>query len=210
MRLEIEHYQKQSKQWPLEGRHILAQFTTDTIVVYQAFRSEIGYFAYQYGYFGGEFSFSRMSWIKPNFLWMMYRCGWATKPEQNVVLAITLKRTAFNEVLEQAVSSTFDPKLYGTQEAWQLALKQSEVRLQWDPDHDPLGQPLKRKAIQLGLRGRVLKKYAKDWIVSIEDITDFVREQHQAVEAGTLETLITPLERVYETSEIGKQRIGLL
>jgi len=27
-----------------------------------------------------------MSWIKPNFLWMMYRCGWGTKEGQQVTL----------------------------------------------------------------------------------------------------------------------------
>jgi hypothetical protein len=29
------------------------------------------------------------------------------------------------------------------------------VRLQWDPDHHPNGSPLKRRAIQLGLRNDV-------------------------------------------------------
>ncbi|MFT5999906.1 MAG: hypothetical protein ACI81P_002365 [Neolewinella sp.] len=31
---------------------------------------------------GPAFSYQRMSWIKPNFLWMMYRCGWAKKQDQ--------------------------------------------------------------------------------------------------------------------------------
>ncbi|MBQ1688320.1 MAG: DUF4291 family protein [Lachnospiraceae bacterium] len=31
------------------------------------------------GAFGSHFSMNRMSWIKPSFLWMMYRCGWGTK-----------------------------------------------------------------------------------------------------------------------------------
>jgi hypothetical protein len=38
------------------------------VVVYQAYRPEIGHFAAQHGYFGGSFSLDRMSWIKPNFL----------------------------------------------------------------------------------------------------------------------------------------------
>jgi hypothetical protein len=28
----------------------------------------------------------------------------------------------------------------------------SEVRLQWNPDHDPTGNKLERRALQLGLR----------------------------------------------------------
>ena len=27
------------------------------------------------GRFGSRFSMNRMTWIKPSFLWMMYRCG---------------------------------------------------------------------------------------------------------------------------------------
>ncbi|MFM7854759.1 MAG: DUF4291 family protein [Flammeovirgaceae bacterium] len=27
-------------------------------------------------------SLNRMTWMKPNFLWMMYRSGWATKHNQ--------------------------------------------------------------------------------------------------------------------------------
>ena len=87
MRLQIEPYQDQLKRWPQKGRHILAQFDEESVVVYQAYRPAIGTFAATHGYFGGEFSFNRMSWIKPNFLWMMYRSGWGTKPEQDVTLA---------------------------------------------------------------------------------------------------------------------------
>jgi hypothetical protein len=36
-----------------------------------------------------------MTWIKPSFLWMMYRCGWATKPGQERVLAIQITREGF-------------------------------------------------------------------------------------------------------------------
>ena len=37
-----------------------------------------------------------MSWIKPNFLWMMYRCGWAAKENQKSVLAISINKTDFD------------------------------------------------------------------------------------------------------------------
>jgi hypothetical protein len=69
-------YVEQTQGWPQTGRHILAHFDDDTIIVYQAYRPEIGSFAVEKGYFGGEFKYSRMSWIKPNFLWMMYRSEW--------------------------------------------------------------------------------------------------------------------------------------
>jgi hypothetical protein len=79
MQLVTEPYLAQFRRWPQTGRHILAQFDESTIVVYQAYRPAIGNFAASHGYFGGPFSLNRMSWIKPNFLWMMYRSGWGTK-----------------------------------------------------------------------------------------------------------------------------------
>ncbi|MEH2315556.1 DUF4291 family protein [Nostoc sp.] len=75
MRLITEPYLTQVSNWPKNGRHILAQYDDHSIVVYQAYRPAIGDFTATYGYFSDEFSFDRMSWIKPNFIWMMYRSG---------------------------------------------------------------------------------------------------------------------------------------
>lgn len=84
MRLLTEPYLEQVQRWPTSGRHILAQFDADTVVVYQAYQPALGHFAAEHGYFGGGFSLDRMSWVKPNFLWMMFRCGWGTKENQEV------------------------------------------------------------------------------------------------------------------------------
>ena len=83
-KLRTEPYVAQTERWPKSGRHILAQFDDASVVVYQAYRPSIGRHAAEHGYFGGDFSLSRMSWIKPNFLWMMYRSGWGTKEGQEV------------------------------------------------------------------------------------------------------------------------------
>ena len=66
MNLLTEPYVAQAARWPKQGRHILAQFDDESVIVYQAYRPAIGHFATQHGFFGGEFSLSRMSWIKPN------------------------------------------------------------------------------------------------------------------------------------------------
>lgn len=144
---------------------------------------------------------SRMTWIKPNFLWMMFRSGWGTKPNQEVTLAIRLKRSAFEEILGQAVHSTFVPEVYGSVEAWQSALRVSDVRLQWDPDHGPSGNPLDRRAIQLGIRGAVLKRFVHDSIVQIEDISPLVEQQRVFVLSGRIDQLDVPRETVYATSD---------
>ena len=190
-------YTMQNALWPQSGRHILAQYDAETVVVYQAYCPQIGRFAAEHGWFGGPFSLSRMSWIKPNFLWMMFRCGWATKENQEVVLAISLRREAFEQILAKAVPSTFAPHLYASEAEWKQALAQSDVRLQWDPDHAPDGSKVERRALQLGLRGESLARYAREWIVGIEDVTAFVTEQRLHALAGDWGKLVLPKEEVY-------------
>ena len=209
MKLLTESHLNQTSKWPKTGRHILAQFDENTVVVYQAYRPAIGNFAAEHGYFGGEFSLNRMSWIKPNFLWMMYRSAWGTTPGQEVILAIWLLRSAFDEILASAVHSNFIPAVYGSEKVWRQAVKSSDVRLQWDPDHHPSGAKLERRAIQLGLRGNVLANYAREWIVNIEDISEFVQQQRQSKE-GDRTQLLTPCETVYPVIDPDIfQRLGL-
>lgn len=203
-------YTIQAVGWPQQGRHILAQFDAETVVVYQAYRPEIGHFAARNGSFGGPFSLDRMSWVKPNFLWMMYRSGWGTKPDQEVTLAVTLQRTAFDTLLAQAVPSSSDARQYETEAAWKAAVAGSDVRLQWDPDHGPAGRPLARRAIQLGLCGATLARYAREWIVAIEDISAFVATQRQRLASGHFDELETPREAVYPvTDELVAHRLGI-
>jgi hypothetical protein len=201
MSLNTEQFIRQDVRWPTSGRVILAQSDADSVVVYQAYTPSIGHFAAKHGYFGGDFSMSRMTWIKPNFLWMMYRSGWGTKDGQEITLAIRLVRNAFDETLRQAVHSTFTRKVYSSHDDWKNAVAKSNVRLQWDPDHGPTGLPLERRAIQLGLRGPVVEKYVRDWVLGIEDISEFVEQQRQSVIAGKLDQLVTPSETIYVVTD---------
>lgn len=201
MRLITEPYLEQVKRWPERGRHVLAQFDHETVVVYQAYRPEIGHFAARSGYFGGTFSVDRMSWIKPNFLWMMFRSGWGTKPDQEVTLGVWLRRSAFDAILKEAVHSTFAPEVYATDSKWQHALSNSNVRLQWDPDHGPTGAKVERRAIQLGLRGDLLARYSREWIVHIEDISAFVADQRQHAQPSGYTELVLPREEVYPVED---------
>jgi hypothetical protein len=197
MRLKTETYLEQRQRWPVSGRHILAQFDDKSVVVYQAYRPEIGHFAAKHGYFGGAFSLGRMSWIKPNFLWMMFRSGWGTKEGQEVTLAVQLRRSAFDAILKEAVHSTFVPEVYSSQDAWKQTVARSSVRLQWDPDHDPSGAKVERRAIQLGLRGDTLARYAREWVIHIEDVSPFVGQQREHARPGAYDRLLVPREEVY-------------
>ena len=182
--MKLERYEESINRLQKEGRHILGTLSNNTIVVYQAYRQSIADYAVKHQRFGGEFSYNRMSWIKPNFLWMMYRSGWAEKEGQENILAITISTFHFDEILNKAVVSSFNKEFYSTEEAWKNDLEQNDVRLQWDPDHDPWGNKLERRAIQLGLKEDTLKKYGNEFILKIENITPFVKEQREHLNYG--------------------------
>lgn len=57
------------------NNEIRALYTNNTIRVYQAYNAMIAKEAIKKGTFGNNFKMDRMTWIKPSFLWMMYRCG---------------------------------------------------------------------------------------------------------------------------------------
>jgi hypothetical protein len=209
--MKTEKYTEQVNRLPKTGRQIIGRKEGEHIIVYQAFNKNISDYAISHQQFGGShYSFTRMSWIKPGFLWMMHRAGWAAKENQQAILAITLPLVHFKTILEQATISSYDKNLFATEAEWKKELNATEVRLQWDPDHDPMGIKQERKAIQLGLKGAILKQFCTEWITQIEDITDFVREQHSHVVNHELDKLSVPFEEVINLEDSGiEQRIGI-
>ncbi len=131
---------------------------------------------------------------------MMYRSGWAQKANQEIVLAIRLPRPPFDALVRDAVASHFDPDTYSDREAWRRAVDASDVRVQWDPDRDPQGNPLERRAIQLGLR-RTRLPVVTELPLEVIDVTGFVRDQSRALTRGGAGELLVPVQRVYELSE---------
>jgi len=180
-----------------EMREIRAQYTDQTIRVYQAYNSIIAAEAVRNGTFGVHFSMNRMSWIKPSFLWMMYRCGWGQKENQEHILAIDIKRTGFDHAVRSAVVSSFSESLGIPKEEWQLRVKQSDVRVQWDPEKDVYGNDLPFRSVQIGLRGNALYQYVHDWIVNVTDITEYVHELYSRREKKEDIRHLLPHEELY-------------
>jgi hypothetical protein len=143
-----------------------------------------------------------MSWVKPNFLWMMYRSGWGTKENQEVSLALRIRREFFDSILAEAVPSTWDRAMFTTEREWSEAISRSSVRLQWDPDHHPSGAKLERRAIQLGLRGEKLEAFGQRELVEVIDLSEFVAEQRARLASDGVSGLVTPRERVYHPTDL--------
>jgi hypothetical protein len=180
-------------------RQIRAVYTTDTITVYQAYSTEIAEPAVTAGRFVPPFKRDRMTWIKPSFLWMMYRCGWGDKPGQERVLAVEITREGFEWALVHACLSHFDSVRSGGRAAWSRQLKASPVRVQWDPERSLQLTPLPYRSLQVGLSGQAVGRFVDEWIVAIADVTSSARTIRDLLRAGdkAAAAALLPVERPY-------------
>ncbi|WP_165986042.1 DUF4291 domain-containing protein [Streptomyces sp. YIM 98790] len=185
-------------------RAIRARFSEETITVYQAYRPEIGLPAARTGQFPSMWRRERMTWIKPSFLWMMYRCGWAAKQDQETVLGIEITRDGFEWALRHACLSHHDRRVYPDEHAWKQELARCPARVQWDPERDLYLRPLPYRSLQLGLAGEATRRYADEWIVAIEDVTPLAKEIRRQVAKGEPEAAekLLPQERPYPAQDV--------
>ncbi|EFQ97802.1 hypothetical protein MGYG_00842 [Nannizzia gypsea CBS 118893] len=191
-------------------RAIRAKFTENTITVYQAYSNEIADAAMRARTFVSPFKRGRMTWIKPSFLWVAYRSGWATKPDQERILAIEITRSGFEWALRNACLSHVDNSLYRDKSAWESRMQSSCVRVQWDPERDFYFNALSYRSIQIGLKGEAVDRYVDEWIVSITDVTEQIRKVSELVSSGELggARKEMPEERLYGIPEDVGAMIG--
>lgn len=166
---------------------IRAVYDDTTIRVYQAYSDVIADSALAHGTFvSPPFKMERMTWIKPSFLWMMYRAGWGFKePGQSRILAIDITREGFEWALAHSCLSHAEPSM--SKEEWEGLKNESPVRIQWDPERDLLLQPLPHRAIQIGLSKEAVKRYVNQWVRRITDVTPLAHEIHTLVEGDRFE-----------------------
>lgn len=180
-------------------RQIRARFTDSTVTVYQAYRPEIAEAALAAGRFVPPFRRGRMTWVKPSFLWMMYRCDWATAPGQERVLAVELTREGFEWALARACPSSWQRDRHADRAAWSRELKASDVRVQWDPERSLRLAPLPYRSLQLGLAGDAADRYVDEWLVGLTDVTATAHAVRRSLDSGDDETAtaLLPPERPY-------------
>jgi hypothetical protein len=184
-------------------RQVRATYTDTTITVYQAYGPEIAEPALATGRFVAPFERDRMTWIKPSFRWMMYRCGFATKPGQERVLAVEITRAGFEWALANACLSHFDRDRYASREAWSELLHTSSVRVQWDPERSLAMAALPYRSVQVGLSAEAVARYVDEWTVAIQDATPVAGAVRAALAAGDAEGAagLLPEERPYPLPE---------
>ncbi|MBQ0854613.1 DUF4291 domain-containing protein [Streptomyces sp. BH-SS-21] len=168
---------------------IRADHDRETIVMYQAFSPAIADAALRAGRFVPPFSFHRMTWIKPSFLWLMHRSNWARKAGQQRVLAVRMSRRGWDEALSKAVPTTSDP----------VALARATVHVQWDPERSLRGAALNHYSIQVGISRHLIRTFTDEWVVGLTDVTPRTHKISALLQAGrhTEARRLLPPEREY-------------
>lgn len=183
-------------------RQIRAVYDDATIRVYQAYSHSIADAAIAAQTFvSPPFKMARMTWIKPSFLWMMYRAGWGLKDAgQHRILAIDIGRDGFEWALSHSCASHASE---GAPHAdWEKLKAASPVRIQWDPERDLHHNPLEHRSIQIGLGGEAVHRYVNEWIHAITDVTAEAQAIKALVDADHLDDARErlPQERPYHAA----------
>ena len=135
-----------------------------------------------------------MTWIKPSFVWMGYRCGWCLKDKnQSRVLAIDFWRPGFDALLLEAVSVHSSRGAGGAE---------ADIIVQWDPERGLGGEPGREahthalpavRSLQMGLRGAAARRLGDGThgevalVAAIEDVTPLFRAVGEALAAGDVD-----------------------
>lgn len=190
---------------------IRADYDNDTIVVYQAYNKLIAEKAIKNKRFSEPFSFNRMTWIKPSFLWMMERCGYGQKAGQEYILAVRIRRSAWGYALSQAVLTHPQNGVYTCGEEWREMIDNATVNVQWDPERSIRGGKLDYRSIQVGISRHLIEEYNNNWIVDIQDYTPLTHKIYNLRMDGEYDKVkkLLPKEKIYPVSEEIMKRLGM-
>ncbi len=194
-----------------KNKEIRAQFDRETITVYQAYSPTIGLVAAKNNRFVEPFSYNRMTWIKPSFLWMMERSNWGLKTGQEVILAIKVKRECFEKALLEAVLTSPSGSVYKSSDEWRELMKRARIHVQWDPERNIHGGKLEYRSLQIGISRHLIQAYNEEWITGIDDVTPLVKKIHALKREGQLAKAksFLPKESVYPVAEELMARLGM-
>jgi hypothetical protein len=190
-------------------REIRADYDSKTIVVYQAYAPAIAVAALNAGRFVAPFSFQRMTWIKPSFLWLMHRSNWGLRHGQERILAVRISRLGWEKALSLGVLTSFDPKAFASPERWEAEFGAAKVHIQWDTERSLRGAALPYYSIQVGISRHLIREFVEEWLVGLEDLTPRVRKMNDLLRSGREDKArrLQPQERVYSIDDALGRRL---
>ncbi len=192
-------------------QEIRANYDNNTITVYQAYGKAIALPALKNNRFEKPFSFNRMTWIKPSYLWLMERSNWGTKSNQEYILGIKIKKTAWEKALSLGVLTHPDKAIYKNGWDWEQQFKKAKIHIQWDPERSLRGKKLNIRSIQVGVSRFLIEEYNEEWIHEIVDLTPLTKKINQLRKQGKYKEVkrLLPKEKIYHLPKDIEQKIGV-
>lgn len=192
-------------------QEIRGVFDNKTITIYQAYNKNIALPALKNNKFEEPFSFNRMTWIKPSYLWLMERSNWGTKSNQEYILGIKIKRECWEKALSLGVLTHPDEQVYRNGLEWEEKFKQALVHIQWDPERTIRGAKLQERTIQVGISKSLINKYNDEWITEILDLTPLTKKIRELIKVGKIKEAqrLLPKEKNYPLSSEIEKGIGI-
>jgi len=178
---------------------VRADYDTSSIIIYQAYSPAIATPALKNQKFVAPFSFNRMTWIKPSFLWLMHRSNWGRKSGQECILAVRISRKGWETALALGVLTAYEASAHTSFSVWNEQFEKALVHVQWDPERSFKGADLQMDSIQVGLSRHVIQQFVDEWIVSIEDYTPRTRKIYDLLQKGDTKNAQRhlPNEKIY-------------
>ncbi|BDD03805.1 DUF4291 domain-containing protein [Aureibacter tunicatorum] len=195
----------------MKHQEIRADYDNKTITVYQAYNKNIALPAIKNNRFEKPFSFNRMTWIKPSYLWLMERSNWANKSNQEYILGIKIKRECWEKALAMGILTHPDKDIYSSGIDWEKMFDQAKVHIQWDPERTLKGGKLQERSIQVGISRFLIEEYNDNWIEEIVDMTPLTKKIYQLRKQGkyTEAKRLLPKERIYPVSKSIETSLGI-
>ncbi|MEN7551631.1 DUF4291 domain-containing protein [Rapidithrix thailandica] len=192
-------------------QEIRASYDKELITVYQAYNQAIALPAIRNNKFEKPFSFNRMTWIKPSYLWLMARSNWGTKSNQDYIVGIRIKRNCWEKALSMGVLTDPDKEVYANGAEWEEQFAKAKVHIQWDPERSLQGGKLQVRSIQVGISRHLIEEYNEEWIKEILDMTPLTKKINQLRKQGKYKEAkrLLPKEQVYPLPEDIQKRIGI-
>lgn len=184
----------------------MGEWDAEGVYLYQAFCDDIADWAVANQQLGGpKFNTTRMTWVKPSFGWILYRSGYGHKPSQNRILKIKISHDVLGQLLSQCHCRDTNK---ATRSGRKMEAGGGNGAVQWDPERDMMSadgkeprEMIRRRAIQIGLKGRLSEFYVQN-VISIQDVTELghrVCQAHRAKKNNAMAELLPELpdERPY-------------
>jgi hypothetical protein len=187
------------------GRRVFATFDDSSVVMYMALAPDAAELVMEFNAIVAVDG-ARMLWLSPGFVCTGYRSRWARAPGRERVLACHFQREVIATLLAKSVPARFDPAMFETQRAWRLATRYTVIRHDWIELPKELGGG---EEMVLGVRGDMLKSFAGDWLLRVDDVTAVFTQQHAAVDGQRWGEILAPVECELTVAPEIHSRMGL-